>query len=722
MLAGFSHAASVLKPYFQGVPKEGPPTRPDWGSVVPQFRSWAEGIPEVERPPKLTVKPTAQSSTKKKKTPASVFYAVAVGRVPGIYVSVDLARAQTDSFSKPLWKRCRSREEAEEYIKANTKLSLPKTTPAASSKKYKRVKGKKSESPARKSARKELFAEAQHTSDVGGPTQFFAVYSGAARGVYETFAEVSQAVSDGGGTYVVCASEDEAWARIEAAAADEYAEAMESEAEPAAESYVVWAGRQVGVMSLQACIQATRDLVGIKMLGPLSPSEASAKWEQYRTEAKILTSVDAGTHVAEIEASRPVTPAQSTTPSAAKSTATALPVGAIDTPSDAALALALQNGTSKVWAAVRRPMKGVISLSKHAIEGFASPKVFDVSSSVIDNVVYAERWLTKQLTAPAESIADKLAAARARIATENAASSAQPTATPAKAPGKHSGKLKGRFGLQRSREAAQIARIFLDDAEPIRILEAPASLHAYELMPIALPSTPLFGKTSKALGMKEYFKAVSGKSGDFSWPLMDLSPFLSFCRRAIDTCRGSSSEIAPASILALDKLSEIAIRVHDMMFRAKTLGDNNMRFQVRMYMHLEYMSETGTLHVGPQAMVTFRDAIDVFGMKVPGFVVDLTGGLVCTPVAASPTKGASASKGKKTARFRSSGNKPKFGCWLCPSMDHYVTKESHPTREKLSDVMKSSILTRIDYCKQFPEAEREAEKKRVREYWVKHKL
>ena len=724
MLAGFTYAASLVKSCFEAEPKEKPSSRPEWGPVVAQLKIWAEGVPEVERPKKLELK-TGGMSTAKKKTPAA-FYAVAVGRMPGIYVSVDMARAQTDRFTKPVWKRCRSRQEAEDFINANTAVPSAKTkAPAKSSKKYKRVKGKQSDSPTRKSARKELFAEAaQPDSDV--PSQVFAVYSGTSRGVYATFADMSLAVSSGGGKYVVCESEDEAWAKIEAAAADEYADAME-EPEPSVESYVVWAGRRVGVMSLQACIQATKDLVGVKMAGPLSEAEANESWQQHRDEAKVLVSGEANEDGSD-KALGPVTPAQSAAPATPKA-ATALPVGAIDTPSDAALALALQNGTSKVWAAVRRPMKGVISLSKHAIEGFATPKVFDVSSSVIDNVVYAERWLTEQLVATnAVSIADKLAAARARIAGESGKKAeTQPSSTPKKerSTGKQSGKLKGRMGLQRSREAAQIARIFIDDPEPIRILEAPESLHAYELIPLALPSTPLFGKASKGFGMKEYFKAVSAKSGDFAWPLMDLSPFLSFCRRAIDTCRSSESASAAASIVALDKLSEMAIRIHDMMSRAKSMGDDNMRFKVRMYMHLEYMSETGKLHVGPQAMATFRDAIDIFGQKVPGFVVDLTG-MACTPVAASPSKGtpklSKSSVTKVHNRGRSLLSKPKFGCWLCPSMDHYVNKTSHPTREKLSDVMKSSILTRIDFCKEYPEAEREAEKKRVRAYWLKHKL
>ena len=56
------------------------------------------------------------------------------------------------------------------------------------------------------------------------------------------------------------------------------------------------------------------------------------------------------------------------------------------------------------------------------------------------------------------------------------------------------------------------------------------------------------------------------------------------------------------------------------MLRRGTLGLNEIRFQVRMYLDLQYATNHGVLHTGSGAMQAFENAVDSFGIaKVPRF-------------------------------------------------------------------------------------------------------
>ena len=53
--------------------------------------------------------------------PQTAFYAVAVGREPGIYTSWDATFTQIDGFSKAVFRKFKSREEATSYLTSQTK-------------------------------------------------------------------------------------------------------------------------------------------------------------------------------------------------------------------------------------------------------------------------------------------------------------------------------------------------------------------------------------------------------------------------------------------------------------------------------------------------------------------------------------------------------------------------------------------------------------------------
>ena len=53
-------------------------------------------------------------------------------------------------------------------------------------------------------------------------------------------------------------------------------------------AFVVWVGRDVGIMSQAQCIKATQRLTNAKMCGPMSQSAATKKWKSVKTKAKVV--------------------------------------------------------------------------------------------------------------------------------------------------------------------------------------------------------------------------------------------------------------------------------------------------------------------------------------------------------------------------------------------------------------------------------------------------
>ena len=180
----------------------------------------------------------------------------------------------------------------------------------------------------------------------------------------------------------------------------------------------------------------------------------------------------------------------------------------------------------------------------------------------------------------------------------------------------------------------------------------------------------------------------------------------------MDACKASTKPVAAESFKALDALSGIAIRVHDVMTLKKTLGRNGIDFAIRMYMRLEFMSEARVLHTGPQPMTAFESAIALFGPNVPGYVIDLT---------KDSSTSSSTSSTKKRAGKKGQDGKPKFCCWYCGSLEHYVSNKAHPDRSKLEQATKDLILKCIADAGQ-TDALKAEEVKKVKAYWSRLSL
>ena len=176
---------------------------------------------------------------------------------------------------------------------------------------------------------------------------------------------------------------------------------------------------------------------------------------------------------------------------------------------------------------------------------------------------------------------------------------------------------------------------------------------------------------------------------------------------------------ANAAVFA--ELLDIAVRVHMQMSRRGSLGPNEMRFKVRMFMHLQYATNFGVLHVGGPAMRAFAAAVDTFGVaNVPGFRLSRE------------------SKDQKYTRSQRKVNsgpvceevqvtKPMTGCFRCPLPGHYANdKKFHPydadgKRPPITDEDKKGILARIEAADRTSE-EKAYERAQVKRYWLQHPL
>ena len=560
------------------------------------------------------------------------------------------------------------------------------------------------------------------------PKKYFAVFSGTCIGVYSNIADVATAVTDGGGEFAQCESQKEAWDLI----ALKQTHAAESSSVQI-NKFVVWMGKQVGIMSESECINATVGVEGARMAGPFTMKQAEDFWMQKQSLAVVQAS--AAQVSTKKYASYACTPVDTTSAAAAatgtqlktqNSAHTSASVGATpDTskkivviwPSDEDIAAALQANKKRAFGCYIAVDKGKLATSFEALVDDARDSEVMVSSSgndIFENLAMAEKKLQNnaKTQAKAVSIADRIAAARAKVGTTSrtpgAAASARAQTAPAASSGmmlpsagKPGGEVLGRRGLRRSREAAQILRVFVQDARPIEVRHAPANIHLFEITSVDLPGAKLY-KTKGQTTIYDYYKSLDAKSGDYTWSLMGLSKFLAFCRQAQEVCKREGKDTAAKNITALGFIMDIAIRVHDMMSKGKALGEDEINFKIRMYLHLQVMSDGRELHVGPSAMANFRDAVPIFGQKVPGYVIDLT---------ESPQKNST----------KAAPSKPKFGCWVCLSPDHYVSKKTHPVKEKLSKATKDAIIARVR-ATPYPKEEQEEEITKMKAYWAQHKL
>ena len=471
------------------------------------------------------------------------------------------------------------------------------------------------------------------------------------------------------------------------------------------EMFIVWKGNSTGVMSAAECIKATAGVVGAKADGPMSVKEAEALWLQKKDKTKTESGV-----VQELKH--------------------------IEYPTDEEWQKVANSKQSRVFACWVKKGYGRIAFTWEAaakgVKDNVSVKVFSAESTIFLNFARAEEYLSTAKSGG--SIKEQIAAARKSISKTPKASASrsrklQPAATShAAKSGQSVGSRVGMSGVVRTREVTQIRRCFIDAKVAVEIKPSPHEPEEDELerdMPAPGAATYLSEDVSQHLDangdltLLEFFSYKKGKVK--AWPLMEYDDFLSFCRQGQRLCAGSSKEVGVANAAFFIELMDIAVRTHGQMLRRGTLGPKEIRFQVRMYLHLQYATNYRVLHSGASAMRAFEAAVDTFGStKVSSF--------------RSAMKGASSDKGPLSGRKtvlvqRKNGGTPKpaSGCYLCPASDHYASDQKfHPRpangkRAPLSTETKKAIFDRVD-ASDLSAEEKHAEKSNVKKYWSQHSL
>ena len=579
-----------------------------------------------------------------------------------------------------------------------------------------------------------------HGAAVAGTSQFFAVKGGSEDGVYRTLREALGAVIKGGGEYEMFGSEAEA--AVFCKPPDTAAASAIGTRVADGDMFVVWAGKSTGVMSMEDCLIATRGVAGAVAEGPMSHSVALQLFAAGRKQPTSSSGAAAKLLAAPAQKSSSAAPAVGSKPSADVSgPATAKAVMQnVEQPSKEQWAVAMASKQTRVFACWMHNGKGRIAFSWDDVArgqpADLSVQSFASESTLFLNYARAELFFDT----PAPTIEDQLAAARAAIAgKQNPASKAQPAvskaassaaaASSATATGQSLGERVGMTGVVHTREATQIRRCFVDAKSAIEIKGAPAEPDEDELerdLPAPGSATYLAEDVEKraddgaGLTMLDYVAYKKGKVS--AWPLMGFSEFLAFCRQAQQLCAKSSKPAAVANAAVFTELVDIAVRVHMQMSRRGTLGNKEIRFKTRMYMHLQHATNTRVLFVGGPAMRAFAAAVDSFGVaKVPRFKL-------LREVTSRST--GSRAFGRKSEMFceEVQAVKPLTGCFLCPATDHWANdKKFHPRgadgkRQPVSAADKKAIMARVDNADHLTSDEKTAEKQQVREYWTRHNL
>ena len=684
----------------------------------------------------------------------SYFYGVGRGHTPGVYKSWNEANAQVKNFSGSRIKKFKSEAEAQQFVdqiqadpvatwyvlkgtrqdgayacKAHAsqyrtggcKLVVRHSLAAAKRflgtsrlRVYKEVwmTDKKSKASPPPASRGRAAATPENTSEAAAApesqssvssageapeSQFFAIKGGSEDGVYKTLKEVLAAVKKGGGAFDVFSSEEEAanFCRPEDV----------PEEDNSVDMFVVWKGKATGVMTAAECVKATAGVAGALAEGPMSLSEAKETWRVKRSTAA----------PAEGEAQ----------------------LQHVEYPSDEQWAKVANSNQTRVFACWIAKGKGRIAFSWDAaakgLKKNVSVQVFAMEDSVFMNFARAEEFLANTPVEPT-SVQSKLAAARKAVAkAKKPRENAQPVAAAASSAassGQSTGSRIGMSGVVHTREVSQIRRCFIDAAKAIVIRGAPAEPDEDELeRDLPAPGSATYLRDDVAnqvdgsgdLTLLEYFQYKKSKVK--AWPLKGFDEFLAFCRQGQRICAASSKEVAVANAAMFLELSDIAVKTHMQMMRRGTLGVNEMRYKVRMYMHLQHATNSGILYTGQSAMRAFEAAVDVFGVaKVPRF-------LSARPTSLRQQFNPNAGKKRGAAHKQpeATAAPPSTGCWLCPAADHYASDPKfHPRMADgkwppVSTENKKAIFERIDASSLSAEL-KHAEKTQVKKYWAQHSL
>ena len=117
-------------------------------------------------------------------------------------------------------------------------------------------------------------AQEQTQDDTSGDQsaeEYYAIKGGGEAGIFTDMSEALKAKERSGGAFAVFMSRQEA---------EQYIRPEQA--------FVVWTGRQVGIMSKSECVKATQRLAEARMCGPLSQPDAVKKWKTIKARARVI--------------------------------------------------------------------------------------------------------------------------------------------------------------------------------------------------------------------------------------------------------------------------------------------------------------------------------------------------------------------------------------------------------------------------------------------------
>ena len=596
------------------------------------------------------------------------------------------------------------REEPEE--KQSSAASDSSSAPAAAAAAMEVKDVKKSANSQNSTAAAPSSQESSASAGSGVADQFFAIKGGSEDGVYASLKEVLAALAKGGGEFEVFDSETDA---------ANYCRPPDASALAVEDTFVVWSGKSTGVMNAMKCVKATAGVKGARAEGPMTKEKATSLWKAKQKKTKKQSASAEQDKKDE---------SQSSSSNSLKH---------VEYPSDADWAKVAAGKQKRVFACWTSKGKGRIAFSwdeaTHGIKDNVSVEVFNAESTLFLNFARAEEYLAN--ASDESSISDRIAAARKAVAAKRdpkKTPSARDASATADTAGKSAGVRVGMTGVVLTREITQIRRCFIDAAKAVVIRGSPHEPEEDELerdMPAPGSATYLSddvesheGSDKGELTLLEFFSYKKNKTK--AWPLKSFGEFLSFCRQGQRLCSSSSKEVGVANAAFFMELLDMAVKVHQQMVRRGTLGPEEIRFEVRMYLHLQYACNYGVMFTGASACRAFEMAVDSFGTaKVPRFRKLMKR----SSDGRSGARGAGRGGGYKTPVTA----KPASGCYLCPASDHYANDPKfHPLpadgkRAPISPDKKKAILARIDNSSLSVE-EKTAEKAQVRKYWSQHSL
>ena len=237
-----------------------------WGEEVFAMHEWAKSVERKQRPT-LRSKKYVASSQEPPRTPAKSpsqvrrWYAAKGTSRPGAYVHKDVAESYNRD-GKGTIKMFRS------MARLRSWLNMP-------------VPRMFFERECNSAPLPDAQPQTQDEEDVGGEDEdkdeeesgeeYYALKGGSEDGIFKDMAGVVQAKNRSGGAFALFSSRKEAEIYLRPK-----------------ESFVVWVGRDIGIMNKVQCVKATQRLTEAQMCGPFSQEDAKEQWKAVKHKARVV--------------------------------------------------------------------------------------------------------------------------------------------------------------------------------------------------------------------------------------------------------------------------------------------------------------------------------------------------------------------------------------------------------------------------------------------------